>query len=468
MKKQKCIPYTRVLSGDSETPITLYAKYVGDNLGFLLESKEPGKGRYSFIGKKPYAVLESKNDEIIIQEGTSIIKRRGRTLDVIKEYMACFEVDNHTSLPFVGGAVGGIAYDVIRQYEKLPDENPDELHLPDVHLMFVKTLIVYDHFHDQIVLVTLQQGNEEGRERAVQQLDAMEQELKEGKNKNMEIPVSISPPKGDLKSHMAKDLFLESVKRAKKYIFEGDIFQVVLSRRSSIEIDEDSFALYRQLRAVNPSAYLFYLNFEDYQVVGSSPEMLVEFRKDKILTCPIAGTRPRGKDSQEDEALEKDMLEDEKELAEHAMLVDLARNDMGRVSRIGSVHMVEFMKVKYYSHVMHLVSLVEGKKEKNQDAFSILSTFLPAGTLSGAPKIRAMEIIEELEDVRRGLYGGAVGYFGFDGDMDMCIAIRMMIISGGKAYLQAGAGIVADSDPEKEYQEIENKLKALEKVVRRM
>ena len=249
--------------------------------------------------------------------------------------------------------------------------------------------------------------------------------------------------------------------KAKHYIHEGDIFQVVLSQRWTLESKENPFTLYRKLRALNPSPYLFYFNFGDYQVAGSSPEMLVELRKGKVYTCPIAGTRKRGRNDEEDRFLAEELLADPKEKAEHIMLVDLARNDMGRIAKIGTVKVTEFMEVHYYSHVMHLVSLVEGQKNENEDGFSVLSSFLPAGTLSGAPKIRAMEIIEELENTRRGIYGGAVGYFSFDGDMDMCIAIRTMVMKDGKIYMQAGAGITAESVPEKEFEESENKVRAL-------
>lgn len=461
--KQKLIPYTKELPGDRETPITLYEKYVGTGMGFLLESKESGKGRYSFIGKAPHAVLESKGSHITLTTKEGKISESGRVLDFLKTYMEQIEVDAAAPISFIGGGVGTVAYDVIRQYERLPDENPDELKLPDVHLMFVKSFIAYDHYHDTILLVVLEEKNREGKGRAELQFERMLSEINGAAAVN---PAPAAPPAAKPPLfNTTKAEFMQNVIKAKQYIFDGDIFQVVLSQRCSIETEETAFALYRKLRALNPSAYLFYLNFGDYQIVGSSPEMLVALKNDKISTCPIAGTRPRGKSEPEDGILSRELLNDEKEKAEHGMLVDLARNDMGRVAKIGSVTVSEFMKVKYYSHVMHLVSLVDGTKEEKQDAYSILSTFLPAGTLSGAPKIRAMEIIDELENTRRGTYGGAVGYFGFDGNMDMCIAIRMMVVKDGRAYMQAGAGIVADSDPEMEYREVQNKLGALLKVV---
>lgn len=464
LMKQKLIPYTKVLPGDRETPITLYEKYVGTEMGFLLESKESGKGRYSFIGKTPYAVLDSKDDRITLTTEAGKISENGRVLDFLKTYMEQIEVDAAAPISFIGGGVGTISYDVIRQYERLPDENPDELKLPDVHLMFVKSFIAYDHYHDNILLVVLEENSSEGKAKAELQFESIFTEISTAAvidSTPASAPSTAKPPL----FNTTKETFMQNVIKAKQYIFDGDIFQVVLSQRCSIETEEPAFTLYRKLRALNPSAYLFYLNFGDYQVVGSSPEMLVALKNDRVSTCPIAGTRPRGKSEPEDEILSQELLNDEKEKAEHGMLVDLARNDMGRVAKIGSVTVSEFMKVKYYSHVMHLVSLVNGIKEENQDAYSILSTFLPAGTLSGAPKIRAMEIIDELENTRRGIYGGAIGYFGFDGNMDMCIAIRMMIVKDGRAYMQAGAGIVADSDPEMEYREVQSKLGAILKVV---
>ncbi len=460
---QKLIPYTKELPGDRETPITLYEKYVGDDIGFLLESKESGKGRYSFIGKAPCAVLESKNGDTTLTNESGMHKENGRVLDFIKHYMAQVQVEAVSPISFIGGGIGTIAYDVIRQYEQLPDENPDELGLPDVHLMFVKRLIAYDHYHDTIQLIVLEENSTEGKSRAQLQFDSMIAEISAAPALMPEpaMPSAVREPLFTT----TKEAFMKNVLKAKQYIFDGDIFQAVLSQRCSVETQESPFTLYRKLRALNPSAYLFYLNFGSYQVVGSSPEMLVALRNNRISTCPIAGTRSRGKNESQDSLLSRELLNDEKEKAEHGMLVDLARNDMGRVAQIGSVTVSEFMKVKYYSHVMHLVSLVNGHKANDQDAFSILSAFLPAGTLSGAPKIRAMEIIDELENTRRGLYGGAVGYFGFDGSMDMCIAIRMMIIKDCRAYMQAGAGIVADSDPEMEYKEVQNKLGAMIKAV---
>lgn len=462
MEKFVLTPYTKKLSADTETPITIFQKYVGDKIGFLLESREPGKGRYSFIAKNPFAVLKSKGMKTIVEERGKIEILEGKTLDIIKNYISKYEINGSIPVPFVGGAVGTVGYEIIRQYEKLPDFNIDELQLPDVHQMFVKEILAYDHFHQQIIIVVLDDISKEGQKRAEKKIRYIENQLSVKINSNELYPTNDI----EIKANMDKEEFIKCVEKAKKYIYEGDIFQVVLSQRWTVHTDQKSFELYRKLRQVNPSSYLFYINFGEYQVAGSSPEMLVELRKDKINTCPIAGTRKRGKNEKEDKLLAHELLTDEKEQAEHVMLVDLGRNDMGRVAKIGSVEVERFMEVENYSHVMHLVSLVSGIKNENDDMFSVLSTFLPAGTLSGAPKIRAMEIIEELETSKRGIYGGAVGYFGFDGDMDMCIAIRTMVINDGKVYMQAGAGIVADSDPEREYEETVNKVSALIKALK--
>ncbi len=457
------VPYVKSISGDLETPVTLYSKYVGENQGFLLESAEMPKGRYSFMGKDPFLTIKSKKDKVVVEQRGKLSVVDGKALDVTRKYVGRYKVVNNSDIPFVGGAVGSISYDVIRQYEDLPNLNKDVLGLPDVNLLFVKELIAFDHQFQKINLVVLEEKTAQGKENAEKKLAQMEEVLNSPPVlKNIDQDV-IS---GNAVPNVTKDQYCDMVNKAKQYIYDGDIFQVVLSQRWKVECDAAPFTLYRKLRQINPSAYLFYFNFGDYQVAGSSPEMLVGVRGDKVTTCPIAGTRRRGKNADEDAVLAKDLLDDPKEQAEHIMLVDLGRNDMGRVAKIGSVTVPTMMEVRNYSHVMHLVSLVEGIKRDEIDSFDVLSVFLPAGTLSGAPKIRAMEIIEELEPEMRGTYGGAIGYFGFDGDMDMCIAIRTMLINEGKVYLQAGAGIVADSIAENEYEETESKAKALMKVLK--
>lgn len=461
---QKLIPYIRCISGDLETPVTLYSKYVGESKGFLLESAEMPKGRYSFIGKNPFLTIRSKDEKVVVEQKGKLSVFDGKALDVARKFVTQYQITNNSEIPFVGGAVGTIGYDIIRQYEVLPHTNEDVLGLPDANLMFVKELIAFDHKFQQINIIVLAEDTEDGLKTAEKALDEMETALHQKPtltNINSSDIVCGTP-----RSNVSEERYYEMVKKAKQYIYEGDIFQVVLSQRWSIECSAHPFTLYRKLRQINPSAYLFYLNLGDYQIAGSSPEMLVSVRGKTVTTCPIAGTRKRGANTEEDALLAQDLLDDPKEQAEHVMLVDLGRNDMGRVAKIGTVKVPAVMEVKNYSHVMHLVSLVEGEKREEIDSFDVLSTFLPAGTLSGAPKIRAMQIIEELEPDMRGTYGGAIGYFGFDGYMDMCIAIRTMLINEKTVYMQAGAGIVADSVPENEYLETKNKVEALMQVLR--
>lgn len=465
MERKVLIPYTKKIMGDLDTPITLYQKYVGEDIGILLESRDQIKGRYSIIAKNPYLNIKTVSENITIVEGDKITEKKGRILDIVKEYINKIEVRKNENLPFSGGAVGTIGYDIIKQYEKIPNIKPDVVGLPDAHLMFVTEMIIYDHFHQQIIFTVLEEDTKEGKEKAENKIKEIENGLMNAKLPSDLYKEDETVIGSNVKANTTKEEYLEMVKKSKHYIHEGDIFQVVLSQRWTMESKEHPFSLYRSLRSINPSPYLFYMNFGDYQVGGSSPEMLVELRNNKIYTCPIAGTRKRGANHLEDEKLAEDLLNDKKEQAEHVMLVDLARNDMGRMAKIGTVKVTEFMKVHHYSHVMHLVSLVEGEKKQDEDMFSILAAFLPAGTLSGAPKIRAMEIIEELEKEKRGIYGGAAGYFGFNGDMDMCIAIRTMVMADNKVYMQAGAGLTNESIPESEYEECENKVKALMKAI---
>jgi anthranilate synthase component 1 len=463
MSREILRAYVYTMSGDMETPVTIFQKFVGNEKGFLLESSEIPRGRYSFIGKSPFIEIKAKNNMAVIESRGKIEISGGRALDVVKEHLERYEVFNDTGIPFIGGAAGSIGYDIIRQYEEIPADNPDTLGLPELHLMFVKELIVYDHKYQQIKIVILESDDKKGRFSAQKKSAGIEHRLtQQMPSSGSKIEIRTRNP--GIISNTTKTGFMEGVRRVKEYIKNGDIFQCVLSLRLTIKSKDNPFSLYRRLRQINPSAYLFYFNFGDYQVTGSSPEMLVEVFNDRITNCPIAGTIKRGKTPKEDSMLAEKLINDPKERAEHSMLVDLGRNDMGKVAEIGSVKVTNLMEIRKYSHVMHLVSTVEGRKRCDKDIYEILMSFLPAGTLTGAPKIRAMEIIEEIEPDRRGIYGGAMGYIGFDGSLDTCIAIRTMVINDGMVHLQAGAGIVADSDPEKEYEETNNKLRALLKI----
>ncbi|NDL67729.1 anthranilate synthase component I [Anaerotalea alkaliphila] len=465
MDKMVLKVYEEKIFGDVETPITLYKKYVRNSTGFLLESKEQPKGRYSFLAANPFLEIRAYGNQVQIYkedvrgvlDKSQVEVREGKALDFVKEEIERYEIRNTTSIPFVGGAVGTVGYDMIKQYEKIPQENLDSVGTPDLHLLFIRELVVYDHYHHMIHLLVLEEENDAGAKKAEEKLADLHRMLK----KDVLIEGESSQPPLQFQSNVSRKTFMDAVEKAKDYIYEGDIFQVVLSQRWSARTDLDPFSMYRKLRRVNPSPYLYYFNMGDYQIVGSSPEMLVDLRSGTIQTCPIAGTRRRGRSTEEDQELAKELLADPKERAEHVMLVDLGRNDMGKVSQIGSVHVKQFMEVQNYSHVMHIVSLVEGEKREDKDMFEVLMSFLPAGTLSGAPKIRAMEIIEELEISKRGIYGGAIGYFGFNGNMDMCIAIRTIVVKDGVVHIQSGAGIVADSEPEAEYEETVNKAKAM-------
>ncbi len=439
---------------DTETPITIYKKYVGEDIGFLLESKDNVKGRYSFISKNPYGNLKFQNGKVLRDE---VLVEAESFMNYLEGELDGVEVENPNKLPFVGGAFGTIAYDIIREFEHLPNVNPDELEIPDSELFLVREGIIIDHFHEKIIFIVV--DKKENESAAKVRLEEIKDSIYK-KESNLQRAKKIEEGK-KAQSNTSKEEYVEMVKKAQNYIKEGDIFQVVLSQRWQLDSDLNPFEVYRVLRSINPSPYLFYFNFGSYKVAGSSPELLVELRNNKVTNCPIAGTRPRGKTEEEDKNLAENLLADEKERAEHVMLVDLARNDMGRIAKVGSVEVTDFMSVHNYSHVMHIVSQVEGVKEEEKKPFEVLGSFLPAGTLSGAPKIRAMEIIDELEKVKRGLYGGAVGYFSYDGNMDICIAIRTMVIKDGKINIQAGGGITAHSIPEMEYQESINKAKVL-------
>lgn len=456
--------YKKTVSIVNETATGMYRNLVGKKKGFLLESYDKNYDRYTFFGVEPEEIISSKGQSLVITKKDGIEDvREGNPLTLLKEYYNEFEIrKDNEELNFSGGLVGSVGYDFVRYSEVLPEENPDEIGIETVQLMLMKEFIVVDHVAETLTAVILESDDETGKETAAKKAAEL---IKTAMQEQKESEVRLIPDGVITKKSDTLEEYSEKVNKIKQYIRDGHIFQTVLSQRWTIETGQGGFDLYCELRELNPSPYLYYFNFGDFEVIGSSPEMLVKQQGNRVFTCPIAGTRPRGKTKEEDDRLHRELLADEKERAEHVMLVDLARNDMGRISEFGTVKVTDFMSVKNYSHVMHIVSMVEGRKKGSFHPFDLLASFLPAGTLSGAPKIRAMEIIEELESVRRGLYGGATGYVDLSGDMDFCITIRTMIKKGKNVYLQAGAGIVADSVPENEYRECCNKVMALAKTL---
>ena len=476
------IPVYRVFAADLETPVSVYIKLM-DSHGpsFLLESVEGGEqvGRYSFVGINPSGTITLRGQELSVDLGkmreTRILENGEDILDVIKDALASYKSGVVPGLPrFVGGAVGYLGYDVVRFFEKLPETAESILSIPDAVLILANTLVIFDHARHQLMILANAIIDSQNGDADVEMayLDAVQRIEQVSERLLRPLPAIPSRRWGyavngkrsqELKGNISQEQFEEMVETAKTHISAGDIFQVVLSQRLARKTDAHPFAIYRALRMLNPSPYMFYFDFADldFQVIGASPEMHVRLEDGVASLRPIAGTRGRGRNESHDQALEDELLEDEKERAEHIMLVDLGRNDLGRVSNYGSVTVRDMMIVERYSHVMHIVSHIESKLREDMDVFDLMRATFPAGTVSGAPKVRAMEIIEDLEGQRRGLYAGAVGYFSHDGSMDTCIAIRTMLVQGEEVFIQAGAGIVADSDPSQEYQECLNKAQAL-------
>ncbi len=457
--------YKKTVSIVSETSTGMYENLAGRKKGFLLESYDKNYDRFTLFGAEPEEIITSRGMEalIICRKDGSREERKGNPFELLKEYYSEFEIRRDAGdTGFTGGFVGNLGYDFVRYSENLPDENPDEIGVETIQMMLMKEFIVVDHVAETLTGIVLGEDSDEGRAEAMEKAGAMIDKAMEKTGK--ESTVFVRDGKIIKKSDTLEE-YSKKVEKIKHYIREGHIFQTVLSQRWTIETGQQGFDLYRELRELNPSPYLYYFNFGEFEVIGSSPEMIVKKQDDRVYTVPIAGTRKRGKDDREDERLKEELLADEKERAEHVMLVDLARNDMGRIAKFGTVKVTEFMGIRKYSHVMHIVSTVEGRKNGDSHPFDLVKSFLPAGTLSGAPKIRAMEIIDELETVRRGLYGGATGYIDFNGDMDFCITIRTMVKKKNLVYLQAGAGIVADSIPKNEYEECCNKVMALAKTL---
>ena len=453
--------YQRTVSIVSETAIAMYENLAGKRRGFLLESYDKNYDRYTLFGVEPEEIITSRGEALVIRTGQGEEVREGNPLELLKEYYSQFEIrKDEDGLKFSGGLVGNLGYDFVKYTEKLPDENPDEIGIETIQMMLMTKFILMDHEAETLTAIVLGEDSEDGKRQSLQEADALIARARDSGKQEQEAVSVVHDGKIIGKSDTLEE-YCKKVEKIKNYIRDGHIFQTVLSQRWTLETGREGFDLYKELRELNPSPYLYYFNFGAFEVIGSSPEMIVKQQGGKVFTCPIAGTRKRGKDREEDEFLKQELLNDEKERAEHVMLVDLARNDMGKIAQFGTVKVTQFMEVRNYSHVMHLVSMVEGRKKGRFHPVDLAASFLPAGTLSGAPKIRAMEIIEELEENRRGLYGGATGYLDFSGDMDFCITIRTMIKKGNKVYLQAGAGIVADSRPELEYRECCNKVMAL-------
>ncbi|MEK9629784.1 MAG: anthranilate synthase component I [Nitrospinota bacterium] len=472
-KKGNLIPVYKEILADLDTPVSAYMKIGDGDYSFLLESVEGGEkwARYCFLGCDPAVVVSSKGRKVTIDENGKREEREidsGTPLSAIKEILTRYNPVDVPGLPrFSGGAVGFISYDMVRFFEDLPEDTLDDLNVPDSQFMITDTMLVFDNVSQTIKMVSNAFVDSDDIEAIYQQtikkIGLLEDKLK--------TPLKIASQQNEetanpgFESNFEKEKFKNAVERIKQYILEGDAIQVVLSQRLNFAIKKEAFDIYRALRTINPSPYMYFLKFGDIEVVGSSPEILVRLEEEKVEVRPIAGTRKRGKNEEEDLALEKDLLQDEKELAEHIMLVDLGRNDLGRVAKIGSVEVNESFTVERYSHVMHIVSNVRGILKEGLDCFDVLEATFPAGTVSGAPKIRAMEIIEEMEPNRRGLYAGAVGYIGFSGNMDTAIAIRTLVVKDQTAYLGVGAGIVADSVPESEFEETMNKGRALLKAI---
>ncbi|HML21884.1 MAG TPA: anthranilate synthase component I [Aggregatilinea sp.] len=466
------VPVYRTLLADLETPVSVYLKLAqGGGPSFLLESVEGGEqiGRYSFMGVRPKGM-------VTVQDNRVTVTRHGDTstrdllpgedpLHVVEREFERVQPVRIDGLPrFIGGAVGYASYDMVRYFERLPATATDELHLPDAAFMLADTLVIFDHARHQLIVLANAHNTgdpDAAYDDALARIDGIIEALAQ--------PLPFLPDRessteadSTLHSNMTREQYEANVRAAKEYIAAGDAFQIVLSQRFSRRTTAEPFTIYRALRALNPSPYMFFLRYDDdLSVIGASPEMMVRLEDGIATARPIAGTRPRGKSEAEDDALEAELLADEKERAEHVMLVDLGRNDLGRVCDYGTVRVPAMMYVERYSHVMHIVSQVQGQIRQGMSAFDLLRATFPAGTLSGAPKVRAMEIIEELEGTRRGPYGGAVGYFSFDGSMDTCITIRTMVMQGDTVYFQSGAGIVADSDPAREYDETVNKARAV-------
>lgn len=468
--KGNLIPVYKEILADTDTPVTAFLK-LGGTPSFLLESVEGGEkwARYSFLGSRPAKIIRGRGNtiEIITGRKPPVAFESDNPLDVIKKEISRYRPVEIEGLPrFFGGLVGYMGYDMVRFLEPIQEAKKEGLGLPDFFFMLTDTMLIFDSLRQKIQVLSNAHIEDKSPAEAYREAELKIEEII-AKLRAPLVPGNTVPSgkSNGVRSNFTKPDFLRSVEKSKEYVMAGDVVQVVLSQRFERDSAVDPFDVYRALRVINPSPYMYYLDIGEARIVGSSPEILVRLEDGRIVLRPIAGTRKRGGTEAADKALEDELKKDPKEIAEHIMLVDLGRNDVGRVAKIGSVRVSELMTVERYSHVMHLVSNVEGELRAGLDAFDVLAACFPAGTVSGAPKVRAMEIIEELEPTRRGPYAGSVGYFSYSGNMDTCITIRTLIVKEGKVYVQAGAGIVADSEPEREYVETLNKAKGMMKAV---
>jgi len=466
-KQGNLIPIYQELLMDLETPLSFFKRLERDRYSFLLESVEGSErwARYSFLGTQPHCIFKARGNRVeIIENGKSKTLVSDAPLKLLEELTVSGVP------PFFGGALGYVAYNAVEQFHEIASDKKDPLGMPEIFFLFVQTLIAFDNLKHTIKIIDNVRVDEEtdlrrAYEQATTRIEKAVSSLQK-KPRGIE-PRDVSEGKGErpFRSNLTREGFQKIVSKAKEYIKAGDIIQAVLCQRLETETATDPFEIYRALRFINPSPYMFYLELEDFRIIGSSPETMVRLTGDTIELRPIAGTRRRGSTAEEEKALEADLLSDPKERAEHIMLVDLGRNDVGRVARVGTVEVNELMAIERYSHVIHIVSNVRGQLAADKTPFDLFVSAFPAGTVSGAPKIRAMQIISELEPEKRALYAGAIGYFGYNGNLDTCIVIRTIVMKGKKVFIHAGAGIVADSDPEMEYQETLNKARAMLKAV---
>ncbi|GFE61461.1 anthranilate synthase component I [Geobacter sp. AOG2] len=470
-QKGNLIPVYREIMADMDTPVTAFKKLDDGRFSFLLESIEGGEkwGRYSFLGSSPSRIIRSKGNTVeILEDNVTTTVTTDDPLDSIRTLLARFSPVEVEGLPrFFGGAVGYLGYDMVRHFEHLPTEKPAALDAYEAYFLVTDTIVIFDTMSQKIKVVSNAHLDgditpEEAYRQAMDKIETIISRLRTPLSPTATI-TSCEPV--ELRSNVTRENYEAAVEKAKEYVRAGDIIQVVPSQRFSGRLSAEPFDVYRVLRTLNPSPYMFFLRLDDTVIAGASPEVMVRKEGNRVELRPIAGTRPRGATPQEDARLAEELLDDPKERAEHVMLVDLGRNDLGRVCSTGSVSVSELMVIERYSHVMHIVSNVQGRLDEGHDAFDVVRATFPAGTLSGAPKIRAMEIIDELEPVRREIYGGAVGYFSFSGNMDLAITIRTLVIKDGMVHLQAGGGVVADSDPAAEWQETVNKAMAARRAI---